>query len=217
MIFALCSIFGVFYFDLTQNAVKATLYTSVATTILTAIVSIILSMVNRSVDPNYRDYSPMYMRILGSMFNLAWQGLILVIIVFIIAIAPLQMYGFIKVQDNVRQSVSYSYIKDGLSKISALQKIVTAFSVFQDPNQMQVLSATEEFQKFFSDKKVQDLLEDEAFMQQVNNKDFSKIIANRRVLEILDDNHLMNDFNQLAKKIYALGLPQEKQPQPKPE
>ena len=137
--------------------------------------------------------------------------LLLFVILLLIALAPLQVYGFNHIQENVQNSLSFSWVRSVLAKIPALQKIITAFSIFDDPDQMQALSTTDEFRQFFLNKKVQSLLKDETFMEYVHNQNFSKILANPQVLEILDDNSLMTSFNRLAQKVYSLDLPQKKQ------
>jgi hypothetical protein len=207
-VFLICSIFGIIYFDLTQNAVKAIFYTGLATTIITGIIFVLFSVGKRSVDPTYRNYSPIFNRILGSIINLAWQGMVLFVILFIVVSAPIYVYGFQKVQNNIRSSLSYSFIGASLSQIPMLQRIVTAFSVFQNAHQMQRLSSTEEFRQFFLNEKIQALLRDEAFMESVEKKDFAKIMGNTKIMEIFSDDELMSTFNRLAKRIYSMDFPE---------
>lgn len=210
----LCMVLGIIYFDLTSNFIKTILFVSAGTTILTIIASILLTLSRNSIDPNYRDYTPFLSHLLGSAVNMAWQGSIFLIIFLLIPLAPLQVYNvpaLVNVQTKIKQSLCYFYIvQTGLSQIPALQRIVIAFSILQDPDQMQRVSSTVEFQQFFSDKKVKALVKDDEFMASIKRKDFSKIVANPKILEIFDDDDLMEDFTKLAKRVYALDLPQSK-------
>lgn len=209
VIFFFCSLFGIIFFDLTQNAVKAVLYTFASSTVINFIVLSLLMLSKRTVDPSYQDYSPVVTRMMGSIVNAAWQGLVLMIILFFIALAPLHIYGLKGVQENIQNSLSFTWIKHNFSKVPVLQRIVTAFSIFKDPAQMQTLSSTEEFRQFFMTPKVQALINDPAFMRQVQDKNYAEIAANPKVLAVLDDNALMDNFNRLAMKMYSFNVPQK--------
>jgi|SRR3989338_2689605 len=210
LIFIVCSIGGMIYFDLTQNFVKAILLTTSTSMFLTIVLLILFNLGKRSVDPTYRDYSPLLGRFLGSIVNVFWQGAILFIIVFLIPLAPLQIFGLNKMQSRIQQSFCYSYITAKLSEVPAVKGVITAFSIFENPDAMQELSSTQEFQNFFSNKKVQLLVNDENFMEKVRRRDMSKILGDPRILDIFGDDYLMDNFGQLAKKIYLKNLPAEK-------
>ena len=216
IIFIFCAILGIIYFDLTQNFIKAIFMTTVATMILNVIFLIMFTLGQRSVDQTYRDYSPLLSRILGGLINMAWQGCILFIIVFLITIAPFQIYGLSKIQNNIQQSYGYFFlVKKGINELPAMQRVVTAFSIFGNSDEMQKLSSTPEFQYFFSNPKVQSLLQDQVFMKYVQKKNIPKIISNPKIWDIFKDDALMETFGKLAGKIYSLNLPSTSPAMPK--
>lgn len=209
--FVFCSLIGIIYFDLTQNFVKAIFITAVATMIINIIILIIFTLGQRSVDPAYRDYSPRLGRLLGSVTNMTWQGCILFIIAFLVTVAPFQVYGLNKIQTNIQQSYSYFFLARELNELPAMQKIITAFSIFENSDQMQQLSTTQEFQYFFSNPKVQSLLQDEIFMKDLKERNIPKIMSNPRILDVFKDNTLMENFGKLAGKVYSLDRPAPRQ------
>ncbi|MDZ4243259.1 MAG: CvpA family protein, partial [Candidatus Omnitrophota bacterium] len=107
----ICTVIGVFIYDLTHNIVKAAAFVSVGTLVATLLAHILLGMAKRTVDPNYRDYCIWYSRLLGSLFGLAWEGGITVLIVISLTLAPMKLYGIEKVQDDVQRSFAFSLME----------------------------------------------------------------------------------------------------------
>jgi hypothetical protein len=206
--FGICLIIGVIHFDLTNNIMTALMIVGLGTWGLSTLLRLSLFIARRGIPKDHKNYVFGGSRLLGGIVSVFWAGSITLIILFVLAILPIPIAKFAEIQKDIHSSYTYGLLNNYvLYKNPATQKTVMALYILQDPVQMQKLSTLPEFQSFFSDPKIQDLLLDTEIVKLIEKKDAAHLIAHPKVKAIITDDGLMGKLFRLSKTLYSGKTP----------
>jgi hypothetical protein len=199
----LCAIAAIIYYDVSHNLIMSLLIASVGSIALALIFKIFFMFARSTVDKNYRNTTFIGSRLLGGLLNMSWKAALLSVVLILTTLLPGQLFQLRRIQDDVKQSVSYQLIqKYAFRKAPQSQNIIETLKVLQDPERLRRMSDTPEYQEFYSDEQLQSLITDEQIAEQIRNKDISGLMSNPKILDLMQNEELLEKFGRLSKKIY---------------
>ena len=202
--FAFGALAGILFYDLSDNLLGG-LITTILTTIALSIIFTIIHYISRStVDKEHRNYVFLGSRFLGSFLSVFWEGGLCVIIMVTITLLPNNLFGSGKAQNDIKNSNTYHLVNQFvINQAPPVKKIYLTVNILRDPAYLNYLSQSEEFKSFFLDPKIQSLLNDKNFYEQIRNKNILNLMTNPKIKIILKDKRLMRKFTKLGKRVYV--------------
>lgn len=137
-------------------------------------------------------------RLMGSCFNLLWGGAMFLVIIFLIALIPPNIYGVQVIRQDVVDSEIFGFIKRQF-KLQIPDEL--PLEAFQSPANIEVIRHTDEYKNLMKDPRVQELFSDQELQESIRNKDLGKLIAHPKIIAILQDRKLLSEFFKLNTKI----------------
>ncbi|MDZ4241696.1 MAG: hypothetical protein U1D99_02625, partial [Candidatus Omnitrophota bacterium] len=96
-----------------------------------------------------------------------------------------------------------------------IQNHLSAMAVFEDPQKLEELSSTQEFQDFFQDEKIQALADNQALVEHVQKGQLQKLLNDPQVTAIVRDDALMEKFMNFYYRVYKFALEEQKKQRPR--
>ena len=210
------AIFGALNYDINENLFKAVMITLVGSLCLSIVLRILLMIGRASADKKYRDEHMLISRFLGGMINLAWKGIVLAGILYLVTYIPFNFLKLDMVKEDILQSRTMGYLGLVVEKKTnaalTLQKMLT---VIENPNQLQSLSETAEYKAFASDPKAQAIINDPEIQTLIKNRDFARLLGNPKIRAVITDENLTKKLSKLSERIYAESKSAEPTPPPR--
>ncbi|MCK5179313.1 MAG: CvpA family protein [Candidatus Omnitrophica bacterium] len=189
---------GYFYYQKNQNIAAGLAICIISPFFIHIVASLLLKLWHKTVNS---DIPPSKVsRLSGSAFCIVWGGGYLAMMLIVIAIIPLPVEWFERIQNDVLASRSYTLISNRVGdkipkKFLDIKKII---SVLQDSAKLERFESTEEFKALREDGRFKALMDDEETAKQIRNKDYGKLLSNPRMRDIFQDEDLL-------KKMFALN------------
>lgn len=168
---------------------------------ITFLVSIILKLWHKAVNDDAP--LPVVSRLFGSVFSILWSGSYLVLLLILIAMTPLRIAWYEKIQADVLASKTYTFIDGQISAKmpSSFLNMKSVTDILKDPNKLKAFESTEEFQALQEDERLKDLLSDEDLAEQVKNQDYQALLSNPKMQAVFRDKELLRKLFALNKRI----------------
>ena len=193
---------GYIYFTKTDNIGIALLIAIFGQLGYAIVLSIFLSVWNKTVNKNIPLGS--ISRFLGSLFNVAWAGCMIISVISLIAFIPFKIPGFSKVQDDVLDSYSFvvvnKLIGERFVRLSGFKSILEDI---EDPRRMAEIRSMSEFKTLVDDERFQELASDEEILNMIKNQDISKLLENPKMVEFLKDKESVKKIIDFGKNLPA--------------
>jgi hypothetical protein len=187
-------------FQTTQNILTSMLISLIAPVGLNLGLTMFIKIWQTPKDDKKSSFS--INRLLGGLLGVIWSGGMLIVTLILIGVTP--PWGAMKnFKEVLDQSKIYSFIQTKFVKketASALD-IQTTLQILQDPQKLEELQSTEEFQAFIEDPKILALLTSEESIQQMQKKDMMGLLQNKQLMEILQDKKTLAKFMALHQKM----------------
>lgn len=200
---AFWSIIGILNYDLDNNIISAVSVTMIGSFICTASLQLLFFLGKLDVQQQHRNYVIWPSRILGGIFNLGWNGILVASIAIVLSLMPENFLGMRAVQKSISESLSYkkfyTYI---ITPFPVIENMHLTFSLFQDRALLQKYKETPEYQAVFSDPKIIRIIKDPNMMKKIQSHDGFFLLNDPALKDVLKDGFLMMKISELTKYIY---------------
>ena len=210
----LCVVIGTVYFRQTHDVWKYILIMLFGPVVLSISLSLILMIWNRTVSQT--KYIFWLSRLLGSIFNVTWGGIIIATTLIFISIIPMHTAWAEKTKDRLVNSHSYAFLNKFIKgRVPYVNNLENLFDATQDPEKMEELKSAPEFKDIYSDQKIQNVVADEDLMKELKEKDIVKLMTDPKIQSIIQDEGLLKKILNLYSNIQPGS--QDPDPEPKSE
>lgn len=204
----IASIFSIQYYFKTQDMLMALVIGVFGPFILHIIFAILIKIWHISVSDKKELSTPS--RFIGGCFSLFWRGSIFVLMLILIVMIPLSWGPMEKIQLNITQSRTYQFFmqffgEHGGGSAFNLESIT---DILEDPEKLEQLQETDEFNALVEDKTLKEIFEDEDYIKIAQEKDFAKLLSHPNTQKILQDKNLVQKIMSLQKEIITDGFDQ---------
>lgn len=189
------------YYTQNHNIIVAFIISIVAPLILNILFSLALT-VWRQMTKTENPISPAS-RAWGAGLCALWGDINLLLIIVLIALIPLNTFWIERIRQDIFNSRTYSLVDQWIKHLVP-QKSINIRAVSQalkDPDQMQHLQSSAEYQAVWEDKTLQELLADEEIVRDIQEKNFAKLLANPKMQAMMKDPALVKKILDLNVKI----------------
>ena len=201
--FLIFFIVGIINYDLRENMPKAIMIVIIGTISLSIIVRLLLIIGRAGVREDYRNFTFLWSRILGSMISLLWRGICTVLFLLLFTVLITQNSLIQRLQKNVTGSMTYKLIHVYIvGQIPHVQTSYMCLQVFRNPEEMIMVSSTQEYKDFFGTPHIKALAQDLTIMEHINNKEFFPLFFNPKIEDVMNDARIMKKFARLMKRVY---------------
>lgn len=195
---------SIIYFHKTHNALLAFSIVTLGPILMGIIFSVLLFLWNKTVTRN-QPISPLS-RIAGSIFNFGWGILIAALFLTFAAMLPIEIPWIKGLKDGVLNTTSYALIKGSVkNKIPYINNIENLLKVTGNPEQMNAVQETPEFNAVHDSQTIQDLLADEECVRLIKSKDILKLMANPKIQAVFQDQDLLKKMTVLSARMAQEG------------
>lgn len=196
------------YYQKTKNFGISLVLCVIGPFIVTLVLSVFLKLWHKATKD--KSELPTSSRILGGLFNVAWGGSYIAILLLIAGMIPLR-FGWIKrAQDPILESHSYRLVKKWTERNMPaasldLEKIT---DVFEDPDKLAQFESTSEYQELMADERLQDMYADKEVAEQLRTKNYGQLLTNPKFQAVFEDPELLKKIFALNQKIMESELTQ---------
>jgi len=203
---------GLIYYQKTQNIPIALVICVIGPFFINLLILVGLKLLQKAEDGKPPKL-PISSRLLGSIVSLLWGGSYLVIMLFLIAIVPLKIAAFDRVQQDVLASRSYGLISSWTkNKVPAAHYDIGKIQkLLEDPASMEQFEDSAEYKALADDEILRSILEDEETAEQIRTKNYQELLTNPKMQELLSNEELLKKIFALNKRIMESGPDEEKQ------
>ncbi|MFH1360516.1 MAG: CvpA family protein [Candidatus Omnitrophota bacterium] len=156
-------------------------------------------------------------RCLGAFFNLTWGAFLTAMTLLFIVMIPLNFGIFQNLKQQVMSSTSYvlteRFMKNRALSVINFENVLEAS---KDPQKVKAIQSTPEFQAFYQDKRIQEILSDDNARRQFEEKNIPQLLSNPKVAELLKDRELMKKVVNLSNLLAQDKIPSTDTPQDSP-
>lgn len=140
-------------------------------------------------------------RAAGAGLRALWGDINLLLIIILTALIPINASWFERTRRDIFDSKTYSLVDQWTKHLLPRKSIdIRALSqILQNPDQLQNLQSSPEYQAVLDDKTVRELLADEEIMRDIREKNFAKLLANPKMQAMMKD-------PALVKKILDMNI-----------
>lgn len=201
-----CISAAIYYFQ-NHNIIMAFVISIVAPMILNILFSIALTIWNKTVNAD-KTISPVS-RAWGAGLCALWGNINILLIIVLIAMIPSNASWIEHVRQDIFNSRTYSLVDQWIKHLVPKKSIDirSVSQVLNDPNRMQSLQSSEEYQAVWEDKAIRELLADEEVMRDIRDKNFAGLIANPKMQAMMKDAKLVQKILDLNVKIMEQKTP----------
>jgi len=197
------------YYQKTHNILISCVIGIFGPLVLGWALSLFLAVWNNIFNSDAKGEPMLPSRILGSVFHLLWGGTFVVLTVVLLLMIPekyITIPGLARAQNNIRTSTIYSYSKIFWpSSMISLNSVENGLSILDNPEKIEKLQASPEFQSLQQEPKIQEILADEETLRQIQDKDLGKLLSNPKIMALIRDKELMEKFLDLNKRLIMEG------------
>ncbi len=202
------------HYQRTHNIVLSLLISLVGPLLLKWLFSFLISLLDKAAGDKEEGPSVLS-RVMGILINSSWNGGLLLLSLFCLALLPFDLQGLKQIKANIRESLSFHWVTDQIPGYKELEPATQGvLAGFQDRQAMEQavggLRESEDFQDIMQDPRVKALLEDEEVQNDIKKKDILGLMNHPRFIEIMDDPELIKKFI----KIYIKAQEGQGQAQP---
>jgi len=192
---------SVYYYARTEDIIK-TLVVSIAAPIL---INILLSLVLKIWKITFGKNGSLswQSRVSGATISAAWGGIYLGMLLLLLAMLPTAVPQMQKIKDDVTHSGSSRLVTHLTRHIKPLAALNTTdvLETLRDPQKMEWVQKTEQFQDLQSHEGFKNFLEDPAIAEQIRNQDINGLLKNPKFKSLLTDKDLMKKLMAMNQKI----------------
>lgn len=137
----------------------------------------------------------------GGIFNLVWGGAIIMIALLLITLVPSPWSWLKTLQNQITDSQAYG-IMNTLTRNTIENNetdILQMMNFWENPEKIENLQTTPEYQNLMTEDKITTILEDETLMDDIQNKNFVKILGSTKIQDLIKDKDLMSKLFNLQK------------------
>jgi hypothetical protein len=195
---------GLINFDLNRNIAVSLLITLAGGFGLATLCRLVIFFFRRNIQRDFKNYVFLGSRILGGITSSIWKTCLFMAAVLLLSLLPANlMPGIIDLQKDLMSSRSYSYIQQNvLTRFPRVHNIYLTLSVFKDPTQNEELSQMPEFEAFYKNPKVQELIEDDGIKAFLAGRHFLPLLTHPKLIAVMTDDALMARLSLLSRRIY---------------
>lgn len=189
------------YYAQTRNIIVAFIISIAAPLILNIFLSVALAVWHKMTKTE-NPISPAS-RALGAGLCVLWGGINILLIIVLIAVIPLNAFWAERIRQDIFNSATYSLIGRWTKHLVPGKSIDirSVSQVLKDPEQMQNLQSSAEYQAVWGDKSLQELMADEGIMRDIREKNFARLLANPKMQAVMKDPALVKKILDMNIKI----------------
>lgn len=205
--FLCCFISAVIFYDLNRNILMATFIATIGTIAMAITLNILLAIGLSTVNKEFRGKTFLVSRILGSVVNVFWQGNIFFAFLILFSALPIKNEKFEVFQKQIPDSKMVAhYYQKVVNRDNRLKAIVSSLSVMNNPQKMQEITATKEFDEFYNHPKVQHFLDDPQVIDALAAKNSLRLIENASLRDLVTDDEAMYSLTKITRMVYEKNL-----------
>jgi hypothetical protein len=196
------TILSFIYYIVFRNLVIATAIGIIAPIIINIIFSMTLGVLFLG---NEKKNMSILNRFSGACINTFWGEFLILTGLFLVILIPLHLPLVDTAQNDIKQSYTYAELTNYLNKTFKID-INNNFDpsklkALSDPQALDTLGKTKEFQEVLEDPLVQALLNDPKTTQAIEAKDIGQLLQNPKFIALTKDPALLKKFLTLYSKI----------------
>ena len=133
----------------------------------------------------------------------------ILLIIVLIALVPINAFWIERIRQDIFNSVTYSLVNQWTRHLVPEKSIdIRAVSrALKDPDQIQRLQSSAEYQAVREDKTLQKLLADEEIMRDIQDKNFAKLLANPKMQTMMKNPELIKKILDMNVKMMEQKTP----------
>lgn len=195
------------YYAQNHNIIVAFIISIVAPLILNIFFSLALAVWHKMTKAE-NPISPAS-RAWGAGLCALWGDINILLIIVLIALVPINAFWIERIRQDIFNSVTYSLVNQWTRHLVPEKSIdIRAVSqALKDPDQMQRLQSSVEYQAVREDKTLQKLLADEEIMRDIQDKNFAKLLANPKIQAMMKDPELIKKILDMNVKMMEQKTP----------
>ena len=196
---------GLIYYWITQKFFYSVLISLFGPIALNIILSIILKTWNKTVSD--KSSPKLTSRILGGLFSLLWYGSIFMVTLILIAVVPIRIPGFSKIQEFILLSKTYSAI-DKLTgnKIAILFDVKNMITILKDPQTKAAIESSPAYQTLTADHNFKNLFADKNLLKSFEHQNTIQLLSNQKVQAVLNSKDSLQKFMAVQTEIIRRSL-----------
>jgi hypothetical protein len=193
---------GYFYYQNTRELLYAALIGLFAPFFIKLVLGMVIRLFSKKKDPD--ETAPVTPgKLAGGAFNLVWGGGIMLLALLCVTLIPAPWAWL----DNLRARTEASRagaFANALARHTVLKgrnDISGVVSLLGDPEKLEGLRHTSEYQEVQEDEKVRAVLSDENLLDSLKKKNLAQILRNQKIQDLFQDKDLVKKFISLQQKL----------------
>lgn len=193
---------GFIYYQRAGNLLGAALISLFAPFFIKLVLGMVVRLFGKKKDPEAPEpVTPG--KLAGGVFNLVWGGGIMVLILLCVTLIPGPWAWLNNMQAQIESSRACA-LAGTLARQTVLKgrnDLSGVVGLLGDPEKLEGLRHTSEYQEVQEDEKVRAVLADENLLDSLKKKNLAQILRNRKIQDLFQDKDLVKKFISLQRKL----------------